>query len=66
MYYIGFSYRECMSMPIYKRRWFIKRVQEEIKKSQGQNKSAQANAPDTRAMMGRARSQVPAKLRRFS
>jgi len=66
MYYMGFSYRECMSLPIWKRRWFINRLNEEIKKSQGQSKSPTANDPNTRAMMGRARSQVPAKLRRFT
>ena len=66
MYYMGFSYHECMMLPIYKRRWFIRRLNDEIKKSQGQNKGATANEPSTRAMMGRHRQQVPAKLRRFT
>jgi hypothetical protein len=63
---MGFSYHECMQLPIYKRRWFINRLNDEITKSQGQSKGAQQNEPSTRAMMGRARSQVPAKLRRFT
>jgi hypothetical protein len=66
MYYMGFSYYECMSIPIYKRRWFIQRLNDEIKKSQGASRGAQQNEPNTRAMQGRARSQVPAKLRRFT
>ncbi len=63
---MGFSYHECMTLPIWKRRWFIQRLNQEIKKSQGQSRGAQQNDPSTRQMMGRARSQVPAKLRRFT
>lgn len=63
---MGFSYVECYNIPVWQRIWFIKRINEEIKKSNGQSKSTQSNTPDARAMMGRARSQVPAKLRRFT
>ena len=63
---MGFSYIESYNIPIWKRVWFLNRINEEIKKSQGQSHSAHANTPDTRSMMNRSRSQVPAKLRRFT
>jgi hypothetical protein len=66
MYYMGFTYGECYMLPIYKRRWFINRLNDEIKKSQGQNRGATANEPSNRALQGRGRSEVPAKLRRFT
>jgi hypothetical protein len=62
---MGFSYFESMHLPIFKRRWFLERTNAEIKKSQT-SKGHQDNDPETRAMMGRARAQVPSKLRRFS
>ena len=63
---MGFSYHECMTLPIWKRRWFITRLNKEIKDSQGASRGAAQNDPNTRAMQGRARSQVPSKLRRFT
>ena len=66
MYYMGFTYGECYNIPIYQRRWFMRRLNTEIKNSQGQNKGATANEPSSRAMQGRGRSQVPANLRRFT
>ena len=54
------------------RKWFIDRIQKEIKRSQeggGEPQPTRAmhqNDAETRAMMGRMRSQVPAKLRRFT
>jgi len=66
MYYMGFSYVECYNIAIWQRIWFIQRINEEIKKTNGQSRSAQSNTADSRAMMSRARSQVPAKLRRFT
>ena len=66
MYYAGFSYNEAYNLPVWQRIWFINRLNQEIKKSQGQSHAAHANSPDARAMMSRARSQVPAKLRRFT
>lgn len=65
MYYMGFSYQESLILPIYKRRWFLERTNKEIKKS-NVSKGHQNNHPEARAMMGRARAQVPSKLRRFS
>ena len=66
MYYMGFSYKEAYDLPIWQREWFIKRINKEIKSSQGQSHAAHANTPDARAMMNKARAQVPAKLRRFT
>lgn len=66
MYYMGFSYGECYDLPIYKRRWFIQRLNEEIKKANGASKAATSNDAGTRSLQGRQRAQVPAKLRRFT
>jgi len=66
MYYMGFSHREATVLPIWQRKWFIDRFVQEMKESQGGDKAAHNNSPDVRAMQGRARSQVPAKLRRFT
>ena len=70
MYYVGFSYREAYSLPIWQRIWFIERTNEEFKKAadneQNASRAAHHNTPDHRAMAGRARSQVPSNLRRFT
>tara|TARA_B100000700_G_scaffold328785_1_gene447818 strand:- start:1166 stop:1387 length:222 start_codon:yes stop_codon:yes gene_type:complete len=73
MYYLGFTYGEAYNIPIWQRRWFIQRLNEEIKKSQEANngqapptKAYHQNTQDVRSMMGRMRSQVPANLRRFT
>ena len=72
MYYVGFTYRECYNIPVWQRRWFIDRLQKEIKRTQDKEGNAQPtrgyhqNTPDARAMMGRYRSMVPANLRRFT
>jgi len=70
MYYMGFTYRECMDLPIWQRKWFIERINEEFKRAKEANsdasRAAHHNTPDSRAMQGRARSHVPAKLRRFT
>jgi len=66
MYYMGFSHREAVSLAIWQRKWFIDRFIKEMKDSQGGDKAAHNNSADVRAMMGRSRSQVPAKLRRFT
>jgi hypothetical protein len=73
MYYMGFTYVESYSIPIWQRRWFITRLNDEIKKSKDGNNgqappthAAHQNTPDARAMMGRYRSMVPANLRRFT
>lgn len=50
--------------------WFIKRINDEIKKSNDANapasRAAHDNTPDQRAVSGRSRANVPAKLRRFT
>jgi hypothetical protein len=67
---MGFTYNEAYDIPIWQRIWFINRLNDEIKKSnkdgQAASRAAHANHPEARAMQGRARSQVPAKLRRFT
>ena len=66
MYYMGFSYDEAYNLPIWQREWFIKRINKEVKAAQGQSRAAHDNTPDTQSIMGRSRSQVPSKLRRFT
>ena len=66
MYYMGFTYTESMYLPIYQRKWFIQRIQEEMQAANGQSKAAHANDPTSRAMSGNSRQSVPAKLRRFT
>jgi hypothetical protein len=71
MYYGGFSYSEIYNLPVSYKRWFIERISKEINKSSEnggdtQSKAIHQNAPDIRALQGKARQQVPAKLRRFT
>ena len=70
MYYMGFTYVEAYNIPIWQRVWFLERLNKEIKRSNeeggGNSRAAHANSAEARAMMGRARSQVPSKLRRFT
>ena len=73
MYYMGFSYWEAYSLPIWQRGWFLDRINKEIKQTNENNKgegatthAAHHNDPSVRAMQGRHRAQVPAKLRRFT
>ncbi len=65
MYYMGFTYDEAYNLPVWQRIWFINRVNSEIKKA-NDSRAAQHNDPQTRALKGKMRSQVPAKLRRFT
>jgi hypothetical protein len=62
---MGMSYIECRNIPIRYRTWFIDRIVKEIKNT-GSSKSANDNSADARALMGKDRAQVPAKLRRFT
>ena len=72
MYYMGFGYRECYMLPVWQRIWFIKRINKEIRKTADNNdgeaasRAAHHNDPTIRALQGRQRAQVPAKLRRFT
>ena len=67
---MGFTYFEAYALPIWQRVWFINRINTEFKQANEQqrdaSKAAHHNAPDMRAMQGRARSHVPSKLRRFT
>ena len=68
---MGFTYKEAYNIPIGQRRWFLKRTQKEITRTnEGENqagsRAAHQNSPDVRAMMQRHREMVPAKLRRFT
>ena len=70
MYYGGFLYSEIYNLPVAYKKWFVERLVREINKSgeQGnsQSRAAHANTPDVRSMQGRARAQVPSRLRRFT
>jgi hypothetical protein len=67
---MGFSYRECIDLPVWQRKWFIERINTEFKRAKESgsdaSRAAHQNSPDTRALQGRTRAQVPAKLRRFT
>lgn len=73
MYHVGFSYVEAYNIPVWQRIWFIQRLNKEIKQANARNngqgsatRGADTNGAEARSMMGRARAQVPAKLRRFT
>ena len=66
MYYMGFSYKECMNLPVWQRNWFIERFSKEMERAHGASKAAHANDAETRSLQGMHRQQVPAKLRRFT
>ena len=70
---MGFTWAECYNIPIWQRRWFITRMNKEIKQTNEANngkgaptRAAHDNTPDVRALMGRHRAMVPANLRRFT
>ncbi len=66
MYYCGFGYRDAYLLPVYQRVWFITRINDEIKKANGQSRGASTNTPDARALQGRGRNMVPSNQRRFT
>jgi hypothetical protein len=67
MYYMGFTYTECMKLPVWKRKWFIERMVREMERAGGKNsRAAHANDAQTRALSGYHREAPPAKLRRFT
>ena len=70
---MGFTYKEGYNLAIWQREWFLERLNKEITKTSEANdgqgastRAAHQNDPSTRAMQGRHRSQVPARLRRFT
>jgi len=70
MYYGGFLWREILHLPVSYKRWFIERIGRELKRTSDdgntQSKAAHQNTPDVRALQGKARAQVPSRLRRFT
>lgn len=70
-YYFGMSWKEFYNFPIVYRRWIMKRLNDEIKRSSeaGEqpipSKGAQHNDPHLRAMMNKSRAHVPHPLKRF-
>ena len=67
---MGFTFEECYRLPVWQRRWFLERLNKELKAANeaqsGASRAAHANAPEARALMGRHRAQTPARLRRFT
>tara|TARA_R100000808_G_scaffold25097_1_gene61935 strand:+ start:66257 stop:66445 length:189 start_codon:yes stop_codon:yes gene_type:complete len=61
---------EAYALPVWQRIWFLKRINTEIeranKKDQNASRALHSNTPSGRELQGRSRSQVPAKLRRFT
>jgi hypothetical protein len=66
MYYMGFTYGECINLPVWQREWFIERLVKEMDRANGQSRAAHSNDAASRAMSGHHRDQTPAKLRRFT
>ncbi len=67
IYYGGMLWDEIYSLPVSYKRWMIERIGKEINKSNdGQSRAAHQNTPDIRAMQGKARAQVPSRLKRFT
>lgn len=70
MYYGGFTYKEAYNMPVSYKNWFIQRISRELSRTseQGhtQSRALHDNTPDTRALLGNARTETPSRLRRFT
>jgi len=70
-YYFGMSWETYYNFPISYRRWTMKRLNDEIKKSQDRGeqsmptKAAHHNDPSLRAAMGKHHPHAPQKLRKF-
>jgi len=67
---MGFTYWECYNIPVSYRVWFLRRINEEIKKSsekgETQSRALHQNTQDVRALRGMQRADSPARLRRFT
>ena len=70
LYYMGLTWAESYNMSISYKRWLIERTVKELNRSSESgntaSRAAHANTPDVRQLQGRARDNVPAKLRRFT
>ena len=63
IYYLGMTYTEAYYLPIWKRNWYIDRVVQEIKKSNGASKG---NETSTRALSNKVRPTGPQRTKRFT
>ena len=74
MYYGGFSYTETYNLPIAYKNWWINRIKKEMqgtetdptKPGNGNSRAAHHNSPEANAMAGRARQEMPSRMRRFT
>lgn len=70
MHHLGFTYADAISLPVTYKRWFIQRIVKERSESaetgQTSSRTMQANDPHVRAMQGKHRTDVPARLRHAS
>ena len=63
VYYMGMTYSEAYNMPIWKRRWYLDRVIQEIKKSNGNSKG---NSQEERGLSNKLRPTGPQITKRFT
>jgi len=67
MYYGGFTYTEGYNLPVQYRMWFIRRINKEFERSNGEaSKAVHQNTPEMNMLQGKSRMQTPARLRRFT
>ena len=65
MYYLGFTYADAFNLPVWKRKWFLERVVQEISRTNTSKEAA--NDPMQSALMGSHRQdRAPRRLRRFT
>lgn len=60
---MGMTYSEAYNMPIWKRRWYLDRVIQEIKKSNGNSKG---NSQEERGLSNKLRPTGPQRTKRFT
>lgn len=75
MYYMGFTWEDTYKIPVPYKKWFIERLTKELNGKGGddnnpqplaQSRALHQNDPQTRALQGLDRAQVPSRLRRFT
>ena len=70
MYYLGSTLSDVCDLPVWQVRWYTERLNTEIKRANDAgaptSKAMHHNTPDIRALQGRGRQQVPARLRRMT
>ena len=60
---MGMTYGEAYNMAIWKRKWYLERVVEEINKSHGDSKG---NSDETRGLSNKLRPTGPQRTKRFT